>query len=178
MVGWGCILLIAEIDDCEDDTYTRACLGAESLVSENEVLSPSDQAASDACDAAERDFAECWDKIRPGIFFLVFVWLVSWIAAVVPLFMMCLCTENPHEMSMGTAPNHLQMAAMPPAGSVYAPSQANQNPFAQGTQAPGIDSDAGLMYGQKSVEDDIPMYTAVVEQQNLPQESSVRLEAS
>lgn len=82
-------------------------------------------------------------------------------------------------MDSGTAPTHLQMTEMPPTGSAYAPSQSHQNLFLQGAQEPAIDSNAGLSYaGQKPLEDDIPMYTALLLPQTTPPEEGPQLDAS
>lgn len=80
----------------------------------------------------------------------------------------------------GTAPTHLQMTEMPPTGSVYAPSQPHHNPFLQGAQEAGMDTNAGLNYaGEKPLEADIPIYTAQVVSQTAPApEVSARLDAS
>jgi hypothetical protein len=81
-------------------SQSAACNGVwgGDLQLDNEAPSPNDQAAQEACDEAQEIYDSCWDRIWPATVFLSFAWLASWVAATVPLFMMCCCTENPHEV--------------------------------------------------------------------------------
>ena len=64
----------------------------------SEAQSPADQAAFEACAAAKLEYETCRDRIMPGTVFLMFLWLVCWLGSIVPLCMLCCCTQNPHQV--------------------------------------------------------------------------------
>lgn len=137
-----------EIDDCEEEAERNG--GDDS-----------------ACDALEQEEADCIADHYVLLSGLYLFWVMSWIGASVPLYIMCCCTERPREeqplpegMQMGI-PHTFHSTAAPPSGYPVFPHPPGAQPV-QGFLATPTPAPPAAAAQPADAPLDIPMYTATI----------------